>query len=226
MESTLIITCSDRCYIAFNDPSAVVDDETKYPDIKLNAGTNIIQSDVFPTLKYGFKCKNGGNFRITSIDLSLFSSRYITDMSWMFSDCSSLKTIDLNNLDTSNVTDMCGMFDCCDNLREIDLSNFNTSKVINMSGMFMECYWLTHLDLSNFDTSCLKTVRSMFDNCCRLETINISGWDLSRDVDTSWMFDDCSSLTKIIAKDCNNETIEKIKYELNEVDINNVSIIV
>ena len=81
-----------------------------------------------------------------------FVTSNVTDMSNMFSYCSSLTELDLSNFDTSNVTDMRGMFDNCGNLTSLDLSNFDTSNVTDMNSMFYYCQSLTSLDLSGFET--------------------------------------------------------------------------
>ena len=62
---------------------------------------------------------------ITNIDLSHFNTQKITNMSYMFSKCYSLRNIDFSNFNTQNVTDMSYMFEGCNSLQNIDLSNFN-----------------------------------------------------------------------------------------------------
>ena len=54
-------------------------------------------------------------------------------MSYMLGGCSSLKEIiNLRNIKTENVTDMSWMFQNCSILANIDVSNFKTDKVENM----------------------------------------------------------------------------------------------
>ena len=53
----------------------------------------------------------------------------VTNMSYMFYDCSSLKELNLSNFITDNVIDMSYMFYECSSLIEINLSNFNTNNV-------------------------------------------------------------------------------------------------
>ncbi len=45
----------------------------------------------------------------------------LTDMSYMFNGCESLKSIDISNFNTNNVTDMSFMFNGCESLNSIDL---------------------------------------------------------------------------------------------------------
>ena len=77
----------------------------------------------------------------------------VTDMSYMFCWCISLKKLDLSSFNTSNVTDMSSMFDATKVL--MDLSKFDTKNVTNMTAMFSG-YQGTYLDLTSFNTKDLK----------------------------------------------------------------------
>ena len=74
-------------------------------------------------------------------DISNIDYSHITDMSFMFYDCSELTSIPL--LNTSNVTNMSYMFYNCNELTTIPL--LDTSKVTNMSYMFDGCSKLTSI---------------------------------------------------------------------------------
>ena len=50
-----------------------------------------------------------------------------------------IKELNLNNFKTNNITDMSYMFYECSSLKELNLNNFNTNNVINMSEMFSKC---------------------------------------------------------------------------------------
>ena len=76
---------------------------------------------------------------LIELNLYNFNTDNVTNMSSMFSACSSLKELNLNNLNTNNVTDMSGMFYECSSLKELNLSNFNTNNVTNMRAMFYGC---------------------------------------------------------------------------------------
>ena len=75
------------------------------------------------------------------------------------------------------VTNMGYMFQDCSSLTSLDLSHFDTSKVTGMSYMFANCSKLTTLDLSGWDIS--KVTYSgklqMFDRCSKLQTIRMVG---------------------------------------------------
>ena len=93
------------------------------------------------------------------IDLSLFNSKNVEDMTSMFAYSSGLKInpnvmdseiLFLPFLNTSSVINMSSMFQKT-KFTNIYLSTFNTKSVRDMSYMFSECSNLTSLDLSTFN---------------------------------------------------------------------------
>ena len=57
-------------------------------------------------------------------------------MSYMFSECSSLKILNLSNFNTNNVTLIKSMFSKCTSLKELNLENFKTDKVTDLRWVF------------------------------------------------------------------------------------------
>ena len=134
---------------------------------------------------------------LTSLDLSNFNTSNVTNMSDMFYKCSSLTTLDLSSFNTSNVTNMWQMFASCSSLTSLNLGNFNTSKITDMSDMFNSCSSLTNLDLSHFNTSKVTDMSNMFRNCSSLISLDLSGFNTSKVTDMRYMFCGCSSLTNL-----------------------------
>ena len=134
---------------------------------------------------------------LTSLDLSNFNTSNVTNMSDMFYICSSLTTLDLSSFNTSNVTNMWQMFASCSSLTSLNLGNFNTSKITDMSDMFNSCSSLTNLDLSHFNTSKVTDMSNMFRNCSSLISLDLSGFNTSKVTDMRYMFCGCSSLTNL-----------------------------
>jgi len=130
-------------------------------------------------------------------DIEYLNTSAVTDMSYMFYDCSGLTSLDLSSFSTSNVRTMQSMFNGCTGLTSLDLSSFNTSKMTNMSYMFDGCSGLKSLDLSYFNTSYVTDMRNMFSGCSGLKSLNLSGFDTYRVTDMYSMFGDCSSLTSL-----------------------------
>ena len=127
----------------------------------------------------------------------LISYNDLTDMSYMFYNCSSLKELNLSSFNTNQVTNMLWMFDNCSSLKKLNLSSFNTNQVTNMTCMFGSCCSLKELNLSSFNTKLVTNMSSMFRNCTSLEELNLSSFDTSQVTDLSNMFRDCSSLQEL-----------------------------
>ena len=136
-------------------------------------------------------CKN-----ITSIDLSLFDSSDVTDMSKMFCQCINIEKLDLSFLNTSNLLKMNGMFYNCEKLKEIDLSTLDNPKVTDMNGMFRLCKKLECINLKNFKTENVKDMTDMFDDCQSLKRVYLDFKTLETKElkKLNDMFNNCTSL--------------------------------
>lgn len=110
-----------------------------------------------------------------------------SDLGSLFYNCTSLKKVDLSGLDTSNTTDMSAMFSGCTSLvndgkssyikfMNAEKSHFTTEKVNSMYRMFYNDTSLLKLDLSNFNTSTLNETFDMFSGDVSLEYINLSSF--------------------------------------------------
>ena len=151
---TIQITEGNRWYV-HNIPSG--------KSLRRFVGIKEITDTIISTkLKRGYSQESfiqyvSGDLRFIGCDTS-----NVTDMEWMFNNCSSLQTLDLSSFDTSNVTNMGRTFGFCSSLQTLDLSSFDTSNVTDMGSMFMGCNKLTSLDLSGWNTSNVTNMSSMF----------------------------------------------------------------
>ena len=120
-----------------------------------------------------------GCFYLTTIEgIEYFNTENVTNMRYMFCDCSSLKSLDLTNFNTDNVTDMYYMFCDCTTLESLDLTNFNTAKVTNMAGMFQRCSALKTIYASDkFVTDQVTESTCMFSDCFNLKDYTSSKED-------------------------------------------------
>ena len=146
-----------------------------------------------PTSLYGFF---RGLTKLETIkDLKYLNTEQVTNMSYMFSDCSALTSLDLSNFNTAKVRDMSYMFYRCSTLSSLDLSNFNTAIVSDMSLMFGGCSVLSSLDLSNFYTKEVRDMSYMFSRCSALTTIYASDKFVTSKVQSGIsMFSACKNL--------------------------------
>ena len=148
-----------------------------------------------PTSLYGFF---RGLTKLETIkDLKYLNTEQVTNMSYMFSDCSALTSLDLSNFNTAKVRDMSYMFYRCSALSSLDLSNFNTAIVTKMSYMFSDCSTLSSLDLSNFNTAILTNMSYMFNGCSALSSLDLSNFNTAIVTNMSYMFFNCANLSSL-----------------------------
>ena len=125
----------------------------------------------------------------------------VTTMKGMFSKCSSLTVLSLYGINTSNAEDLSGMFHYCSGLKTINLGNFNTSKATNLSGMFSGCTELSALDLTSFDTSAVKYLHQTFMGCTALKSLDLSSFSTGAVTDFREMFSGCTGLETVLVSE-------------------------
>ena len=145
-------------------------------------------------IKFNYKYKfNDSN----EIKVRFKFNKTLKNMSYMFYECSHLKSIKFFSFNTNEVNNMSAMFQKCSSLKSLDLSSFNTNNVNDMSYMFNECSSLENINLSSFDTSKVNNMRTMFQKCSSLKSLNLSSFDTNIVNDMSYMFNECSSLKSL-----------------------------
>ena len=135
--------------------------------------------------------------KLTSLDVTHFNTVKVTDMSYMFSLCSALTSLDVTKFNTGNVTDMSYMFYKCSALTSLDVTKFNTGNVTDMSYMFYRCSKLTSLDVTKFNTENVTNMGNMFNSCSSLTSLDVTKFNTGNVTDMSYMFSSCSSLTSL-----------------------------
>ena len=63
----------------------------------------------------------------------------VTNMSYMFYGCQSLKELNVSNFKINFVRDLSGMFLWCRSLRNLNISNFVFHELANLNFMFFGC---------------------------------------------------------------------------------------
>ena len=157
-----------------------------------NKGVTLTTSDTFAS--YSSAIDNlpsgGGNTLKTLLDAT--QSCY-----YLFNEYKGTSVNDLISYnDTENVTNMSYMFYQCSKLTTIP--QLNTNKVIDMSYMFQYCNLLTETPLIN--TSLVMNMTSMFANCKSLKTIDITHMNITSNSKTNSFAYGCNSLTKLIIR--------------------------
>ena len=99
------------------------------------------------------------NFHGTIEGLSNLNTSKVTDMSYMFADCTGMTGFDLSSFDIEKVTDMTGMFGGCTNLAELNLSGFDFSNGPITGALLYNCTSLKKLTIP-------ITAYHLSDGCC------------------------------------------------------------
>ena len=150
--------------------------------------------------------------KLTSLDVTHFNTAKVTDMSTMFYNCSSLTSLDVTHFNTANVTDMSYMFQNCLKLPSLDVTNFNTAKVTDMSSMFSSCSKLTSLDVTNFNTVNVKKMSRMFTGCSALTSLDVTNFNSENVTNMSYMFNKCSKLTSLDVSNFNTKKVTNMSF--------------
>ena len=181
--------------------SAWVEDRQQVATINKNLGNGTIVHIVFdksfstytPTSLYKFFANLTKLKTITGLEY--LNTEKVTNMSYMFFNCSSLTSLDVTHFNTAKVTNMNRLFAYCSSLTSLDVTHFNTAKVTNMNSMFDSCSSLTSLDVTYFNTANVTGMNNMFYSCSALTTIYASDNFVTDKVEYSYnMFYDCTSL--------------------------------
>ena len=144
---------------------------------------------------------------LTSLDVTHFNTANVTDMSHMFFYCSSLTLLDVTHFNTAKVKDMTCMFRGCSSLTSLDVTKFNTVNVTNMSYMFTGCSALLSLDVTNFNTANVTNMSSMFDNCSSLTSLDVTHFNTANVTNMSYMFTGCSALLSLDVTNFNTANV-------------------
>ena len=148
--------------------------------------------------------------KLTSLDVTHFNTAKVTDMGYMFSDCSKLTSLDVTHFNTAKVTDMSTMFYNCSSLTSLDVTHFNTANVTDMSYMFQNCLKLPSLDVTNFNTAKVTDMSYMFQNCKKLPSLDVTNFNTAKVTDMSSMFSSCSKLTSLDVTNFNTVNVKKM----------------
>ena len=109
-----------------------------------------------------------------NIEIKLVGIQNITDISYMFDNCSSLKSIkNIDSWDTSTIKLMVGVFSKCTSLKSLpNISNLNTKNVTDMKRLFFGCSSLEYIsDISRWNTENVNNMSFMFYECSSLKSL-------------------------------------------------------
>ena len=105
-------------------------------------------------------------------------------------------SLDIRNLDTRYVTNMTNMFSRLHKISKLDVEHLDTTQVTNMTNMFAGSS-IEMLDLSSWNVSNVTNMIAMFSEMRKLVSLNVSGWNVSNSTYTGWMFYNTTKLKEL-----------------------------
>ena len=108
-------------------------------------------------------CMFKGCTNLNAVYLDNFYTNEVTDMSYMFADCTSLEVIEFNMAMSAQ-----------DEMFNQSRDNFLTGSVTNMASMFEGCKSLHSFYLQNLDIHSVTNFSDMFAGCSSLENTNLT----------------------------------------------------
>ena len=216
--STQTLTFKENVGETLPENSAWVEDKQKVAAIKKKLGNGTIVHIVFDKSFSTYTPTSLNRFFAdlkkleTITGLEYLNTAKVTDMSYMFDNCSSLTSLDVTHFNTANVTDMRFMFYCCTSLTSLDVTHFNTANVTNMGYMFYICSSLTSLDVTHFNTAKVTDMRDMFYSCSSLTSLDVTNFNTANVANMSYMFSGCSSLTSLDVTNFNTVNVTDMSY--------------
>ena len=152
--------------------------------------------------------------KLKNLEIKLKISDDISNLSFMFQNCSSLYYIsdDFAKINIANVIDISQLFENCKLLSKLpEISKWDISNVKNTHALFRGCINLSQLpDISKWKTSNVTNMRNLFRKCRLLKSLpDISNWDTSNVVTIRAIFCDCKSL--ITLPDISNWNISNVE---------------
>ena len=139
--------------------------------------------------------------KLSSLDVSGFNTEMVTNMAYMFYYCYNLSSLDVSGFNTEKVRDMTGMFHNCQNLTLLDVTKFNTANVKSMEKMFYCCQNFTSLDVTNFNTANVTNMKGMFGKCDALLSLDVTNFNTKNVTNMKEMFQNCIALKTIYVGD-------------------------
>lgn len=198
--------------------SAWVEDKQTVATINNNIGNGTIVHIVFDESfsTYAPTSLNGFFENLTRLEtitgLEYLNTEKVTNMRYMFYNCSSLTSLDVTHFNTAKVTDMSHMFSSCKSLTSLDVIHFNTAKVTYMNEMFFDCKSLTSLDVTHFNTANVTDMYGTFSGCTALTSLDVRNFNTTKVTDMSYMFAHCKALTSLYLTNFNTANVTNMGY--------------
>ena len=149
--------------------------------------SNIPIPPAYPTIS--------GDYIVPQSDFSgwVADAKLVTNMSYMFADCSGFEGLGLTVWNPLSLTNANGMFQNCKVLNK-NFGGWNVANLKTAASMYQDCSALTGLGMPSWNTSNVTDMSGMFQNCSSLISIDTSTssyWNVSKCLNFAGMFQNC-----------------------------------
>lgn len=133
--------------------------------------TAIVYDDGISPTDTGFWFAELRNMK--TADVSKLDMSKCKTIGCMFTNSTSLTSLDLSTWNTRSLTDMNQAFQNCTSLTKLNVSGWDVSKVTNMTLAFAEDRALSSLDLSTWDNSAVTSMKDVFSMMDSLNEVSL-----------------------------------------------------
>ena len=133
--------------------------------------TAIVYDDGISPTDTGFWFAELRNMK--TADVSKLDMSKCKTIGCMFTNCTSLTSLDLSTWNTRSLTDMNQAFQNCTSLTKLNVSGWDVSKVTDMTLAFAEDRALSSLDLSTWDNSAVTSMKDVFSMMDSLNEVSL-----------------------------------------------------
>ena len=144
---------------------------------------------------------------LRSVTFTGLTTGRLTSVNGMFQDCSSLESVDIAHFDVSGCTTISKPFYGCSKLATLDLHGWNLASCTQLVEPFYGCNALATLDVSGWTTTALTSANRLFTGLPRLRSLDLTSWDTSKVTDMGGMFHGCTALESV---DLSNADTSKV----------------
>ena len=199
----------DGSVMAYTDKEKVVHITSQRPGVKIIAPESL-----------SGMCSGLGS--LLHIDFSNLDTSGTKDISYMMSECWSLKKCDMSMLRFPDLQTAQGLFYKGYSLEQVDISGITSKNLWNLNKAFAECKNLTTIDLSNIQSNIIADWREAFFQCKNLSHLELGKCcvlslsdiisskvisPLSKDIRLDNAFEQTASLTKVHSEERPDEDL-------------------
>lgn len=166
----------------------------------------------------GLCCMFSGCRALTNVDVSRWDVSNVVDMRQVFAE-SGIQQADLRNWKPKSAKDMSWMFSECTSLKSLRLPSVSAPDLYDITRFCSGCTALVTADVKSWNVPKLKRMGYCFNGCRALKSLDLAGWKTQSLTELQYAFAECSSMTsiKVAGLDTKNVKVFDSVFMLNGV---------